>query len=113
MDWILFWLVIGSSIWVGVDARSIGVRRGLTTGAFDMSPLGWALACFFLWIVSFPCYLAKRNDLKRLAMAGPTQGGGVLDPIERLRLLGELHRTEVLSDTEFQSAKERILLQMR
>ena len=53
--------VLGSSIWVGVDAARLGVRRGGLGGGFvDMGAFGWFLACLLFWIVSFPVYLATR-----------------------------------------------------
>jgi hypothetical protein len=59
-----FWLiVIVTSIGVGVDASSNGIKAGQTKGLFNMGPLGWCLACLLIWIVAFPAYLIKRSDL--------------------------------------------------
>ena len=65
MEYLLFVVVIGSSIWVVADANSIGVRKG--KGFFDMGPWGWFFACLLLWIVAFPVYLAKRSEYKRVS----------------------------------------------
>ena len=65
--------VVGSSIWVAVDASNIGCPRG-GKGVLDMSPAGWCVACLLLWIVAFPCYLAKRGDLVRQADAARHPG---------------------------------------
>ena len=68
-------VVILSSIWVFFDAKSIGVKKDLTNGMFAMSAGMWFLACLFLWIISFPAYLIKRGEFKRLAQArGVTSG---------------------------------------
>jgi hypothetical protein len=64
---IVWIIVIGSAIWVGIDASTHGVRKGLTSGAFDMGPMGWFLACLLLWIVAFPAYVAKRAQLHSAA----------------------------------------------
>ena len=61
-----FWLVIGSSIWVVADAKSIGVRKGQIKGLFDMGPWGWFLICLLLWIIGFPIYLVKRSEYRRI-----------------------------------------------
>ena len=62
-----FWLlVIGTSIWVLVDAQSIGVKKGQLQGMANMGPWGWFFVCLLLWIVGFPMYLAKRGEYKRI-----------------------------------------------
>lgn len=59
--------VIGTSIWVLIDASSIGVKKGMLKGFFDMSPVGWFFGCLLIWIIAFPSYLAKRPQLKEIA----------------------------------------------
>jgi hypothetical protein len=61
--------VIGTSIWVLLDAQKIGVRKGQFTGFFDLSPWGWFGGCLLLWIVIFPLYLIKRPELLKLNSA--------------------------------------------
>ncbi len=55
--------VVGSSIWVGIDAWSIGARKGLLPGIVDLGPVGWLFACLGLWVIAFPLYLISRGDL--------------------------------------------------
>jgi len=69
MDMLFLVLTIVSSVWVFVDARKIGVQKGLVTGLADLSPVGWLVACLLLWIVAAPLYLIKRPALK-LAVGG-------------------------------------------
>lgn len=69
MDMLFLVFAIVSSVWVFVDARKIGVQKGLVTGLADLSPLGWLVACLLLWIVAVPLYLIKRPALK-LAVGG-------------------------------------------
>jgi hypothetical protein len=65
--WIVIWIVvIASSSWVLVDARSIGVQKGQIRGIANMGPVGWFFACLLLWIIGFPMYLAKRPEYKRV-----------------------------------------------
>ena len=56
-----------SAICVFLDAKWIGVRKGLISGVADLDPLMWLLGCLALWVVVFPLYLANRNKLRRAA----------------------------------------------
>jgi hypothetical protein len=71
-------VIILTTVWVGVDAHKLGVKRGkLGGGVVDMSVLSWVVCCFFLWIVSFPCYLVARSKyqaMRRRATAYPSSG---------------------------------------
>jgi hypothetical protein len=59
---IYFAIVVATTVWVGIDASNLGVRRGrLGGGLIDMSTASWVICCLFLWIVSFPCYLVARG----------------------------------------------------
>lgn len=72
----LFFLVsIGTSIWVLIDAKSIGVKRGQIQGIGNLGPWGWFFACLLLWIVVFPFYLVKRSEFKRINEE--SQHGGI------------------------------------
>ncbi len=66
MEFFLFILVLLSSIWVLVDAKSIGVKKGQLKGFANLGPWGWFFACLLLWIVGFPLYLSKRSVLKKI-----------------------------------------------
>jgi len=56
-------IILFTSIWVYTDAKKIGAG-GFNANSFTgMSPIGWFLACLLLWIVVFPLYLIKRNDI--------------------------------------------------
>jgi hypothetical protein len=74
----IVWLaIIGSVIWVGIDANNLGMKRGkLGGGPIDMGVASWVLCCLFLWIISFPCYLVARSKYKALPAAGAWQGYG-------------------------------------
>ena len=64
---LVFWgLVISSSIWVYVDAKMIGVKKGQVKGLANLSPREWCAVCILLWIIGFPSYLVMRPRLKRL-----------------------------------------------
>lgn len=66
MDLIIGLIVLGTSIWVAVDASSIGVKKGQIKGIANMGPAGWFFVCLLLWIVGFPVYLSKRSEFKRI-----------------------------------------------
>lgn len=49
------------SIAVYMDAKAIGVKKGLLPGFFNMGAGLWALACFLFLIIALPAYLFKRS----------------------------------------------------
>jgi hypothetical protein len=51
-------LVIGTTVWVGVDCH---VHRDET----GRSTVGWVIFCALFWIVAFPAYLALRSKPAR------------------------------------------------
>jgi len=57
---LVFLMVIGTSIWVYFDAKSLGIEKGQPTKN-DMGAGGWCACCLLLWIVAFPLYLVTRN----------------------------------------------------
>ncbi len=64
--WFLVFVVAASAIWVFIDARQIGVKKGQLGGVANMGPIGWSIATLLLWIVSFPVYLIKRPQFLRI-----------------------------------------------
>lgn len=56
-----------SAIWVYIDARSIGARKGLVGGIADNSPLVWAVGTVLMWIVVVPVYVANRSRIQHAA----------------------------------------------
>ena len=75
MDYLVWAIVIGTSIWVWIDASQIGARRGLASGILGMGPLGWFLLTILLWIVGFPAYLLMRDRIRAAAQASPQPPG--------------------------------------
>ena len=64
-------IVIGSAIWVLIDAKKIGVRKGLVSGIGNTSPWSYFFLILVLWIVFFPMYLYYRGKYKTaIAAAG-------------------------------------------
>jgi hypothetical protein len=61
-------LVAATSVWVWMDAKRLGVRRGVPKGFLSMGPLAWFISCFLLWIVAFPAYLVKRPSYKAYSL---------------------------------------------
>jgi len=66
MDDYIWLAILVTSIWVFIDAKRIGVRKGQVKGLADLGPAGWLFACLLLWVVAFPLYLIKRPELKRI-----------------------------------------------
>jgi hypothetical protein len=59
-------IVVLTSIWVMIDAKIIGVKKGQVAGLLDLGPWGWFFCSLLLWIVAFPYYLIKRCEYKRI-----------------------------------------------
>jgi hypothetical protein len=57
-------IVIGTAIWVLLDAKKIGVRKGLIKGLANISPWGWFFCTIAIWIIAFPMYLYFRGKFK-------------------------------------------------
>lgn len=71
-------VVVITAVWVGFDASKLGVKRGrLGGGVVAMSVTSWVICCFFLWIVSFPCYLVARGKYQALHNRGTAYPGPV------------------------------------
>jgi len=68
MTAVILIVVIGTSIWVGIDAANIGA------GKVGTGPVGWCLFCLLLWIIGFPVYLAKRSGIKAAVAASNAAG---------------------------------------
>jgi hypothetical protein len=63
-------LVLGTSIWVLIDASRIGVKKAAQkpqTGRLqaDVGPVGWFIFCLLVWIIAFPYYLVVRSQLRK------------------------------------------------
>ena len=59
-------LVLTTSVWVLIDAISIGIKKTPETAqtgksALNMSAGVWFLCCLLFWILCFPLYLVKRG----------------------------------------------------
>jgi hypothetical protein len=103
---LVFMIVLGTSIWVLIDAKSLGFgqRQLYRGGRADEGPWFWFFGCLLLWIVVFPWYLVKRGryrsstepvseiapDLARLS-----------DSITQIERLSELKEKGVISEDEF------------
>lgn len=64
MAGLILMMVIATSIWVAVDASSLGAPRDRNLGVAGSSPVAWGLACIVMWIVFFPLYLTKRPKIR-------------------------------------------------
>jgi hypothetical protein len=118
---IILLIVIGTSIWVFADAKSLGVRKGLVKGVFDMGPGEWAFACLLVWIICFPLYLSKRTEYVRLARersasSHPNSTAATAphlaspqDVEQQLRSLAKLRDDRLITDADFESKKKQIL----
>jgi hypothetical protein len=56
---VYLFVVVLTSICVGVDARNHNFRGG---GFFCKTTAGWVIGCLLLWIVTVPVYLWQRRS---------------------------------------------------
>ena len=64
MNFVMGLVVLGSAIWMAVDASQLGYDKRDIKGIAAMGPIGWFFCGWLLWIVAFPLYLVKRPELK-------------------------------------------------
>lgn len=57
-------VVIGTSLWMYFESRGFDYDKQDVKGLAAMNPVGWFFAGLFLWIVTFPVYLASRDKLR-------------------------------------------------
>ena len=100
-------LVVATSLWVLFDARSIGVKKDVIPGFFNMGPVGWFFSCLLMWIIGFPAYIAKRGAYKQALSNHPASGSS--DAIGTLQRLSELRDRGAISDEEYESKKRDLL----
>lgn len=51
----IFWImIVATSIWVLVDAKTIGVKKGQIQGMRNIGPWGWFFVCFSFGSSVFP-----------------------------------------------------------
>ncbi|MGV8057303.1 MAG: SHOCT domain-containing protein [Smithellaceae bacterium] len=107
MGYVIWLIVIGTSIWVLFDAKSIGVKKGQIKGIANMGPWGWFFVCLLLWIIGFPVYLAKRGEFKRInSSQSPIMSG---DSLSQLEKLAEMKDKGILTEDEFNRQKQALL----
>ena len=113
-------IVIASAIFVYIDAKSIGVHKGLISGFFDLGVGGWTAVTLLLWIVGFPAYLIKRGDLKQAAArekgetnvdtVAPAPTAGIASSgLDALEKLAGLRDRGILTQEEFEKKKKELL----
>jgi uncharacterized membrane protein len=109
---ILLW--IGTSLWVLIDAKTIGVKKGQIKGMGNMGPAGWFVVCLLLWIIGFPFYLAKRGEYKRInSKSSQVQEKQSFshgsDPITQIEKLAQLKEKGIITEEEFAQKKKELL----
>ena len=72
MNQVILLVVLGTTVWVGVDASG----KDFSRSSFARSTALWVFGCLALWIVVFPVYLVLRRNAppKRGARASSTGG---------------------------------------
>ena len=109
MNDIILLVVVGTSIWVLIDAMTIGVRKGQISGMGNMGPWAWFFACLLLWIIGFPFYLAKRGEFKRVNSEQSNSMSN--DSISQLEKLAEIKEKGIITEEEFNAKKQELLNQ--
>ena len=60
MDIVVFAVVLATSIWMYIDAKSLQYNPENHTGIGKSSPLNWLFGGLLLWVIVFPMYLVTR-----------------------------------------------------
>ena len=106
-------VVLGTSVWVLLDSRTIGIAKGRIDGFFNMGPTGCFFSCLLCWIVAFPVYLVKRRAYKRATTTGrPVGGTQGMDLMSQLGALADLYTQGLLTEGEFQAQKKQLVHRM-
>ena len=107
IDLLPFSVVFGTSVWVLIDSRNIGIKKGSTTGFFNMGPTGWFLACLLCWIAAFPVYLIKRREHLLAVESGGQPDGphGDTDFLSQLGALTDQSTRGLLTADEFRTQR--------
>jgi hypothetical protein len=76
MNQVVLLVVLGTTIWVGVDASS----KDFSRSSFARSTALWVFGCLALWIVVFPIYLVQRRKVPPKHGPRPSSTGGWAPP---------------------------------
>lgn len=77
MQTVVFLVVIGTTIWVGIDASG----KDFSRSSLARSTAIWVLGCVAMWILVFPLYLYERGRVPRKGAPRPAAGGGWAPPV--------------------------------
>ena len=116
IDVLPYLLVLGTSVWVYVDARNLGIHKTSGGGFFNMGPLGWCLSCLLLWAVAFPAYLLRRRKHLRAMSAPPLPDRAEpkdSDLMSQLGTLADLYSDGQLTEDEFRMRKRALVHRMQ
>lgn len=106
IDLLPFSVVLGTSLWVLMDSRNLGIKKGATRGFFNMGPTGWFLSCLLCWIAAFPLYLIKRRAHTRAAAATvPADDTSGTDWVAQGGALRDLSAQGLLTAEEYQTRR--------
>lgn len=98
---IILLIVIGTTIWVGYDAKQNRVPIDSKPYSLNNGAVAWVLTCILLWIFGFPYYLVKRAKILK-----QEEGQSDLSQIEKL---ADLKSKGLITEKEFQTKKKEIL----
>lgn len=104
-------VVIGTTIWVGYDARQNRIPTDSKPYSLNNGALAWVFTCILLWIAAFPYYLVKRSKVLKESTA-PHTDPSVSPPgnnFAELERLADLRDKGILTEQEFQTQKAKLL----
>jgi hypothetical protein len=76
MNQLVLLVVLGTTIWVGVDASS----KDFSRSSFARSTVVWVIGCLALWILVFPIYLVQRGKVPSKRGPRPSSTAGWAPP---------------------------------
>jgi len=57
-------MVLGTSLWVAIDSRKVGLGKYKCCSAISTNLVALFIECYFFWAIVFPWYLSKRYKIK-------------------------------------------------
>lgn len=106
--WML-WVVLLSGVFVLIDAKRIGVKKGLLTGMGNMGAWSWFFGTLLMWIIVFPLYFFYRGKYKAALNPVKVSPQTSVDPTAEIEKFAALKEKGHITDAEFTARKKQLL----
>jgi hypothetical protein len=107
MELIGYAVILATSIWMYMDAKTLQYNPDDHTGIGKSSPVSWLFGGLLLWIFVFPMYLFTRPKY----IAGTQKAKPIANVADELQKLHQLKSSGALTAEEYEAQKSRLLSQ--